>query len=116
MPLVRQELIDAGYQVKTFEDKYITRDNRLSIQKIVLCTGFEIKKTVVKEGSCCDMKMTLVVMNNPAQNEKSEYEVLGRSLMVRGKRSQWGDIYRECVGNLLKVPGLRKSLEIDTSE
>lgn len=111
MPLIREELSNAGYQMKTFDNDYMTRNKRLSIQKIILCKDFEIKKTMVKQGACYDMKLTLSVINNPIPEQNTQCEVWGRSLIVNGERKPWVDIYRECVNNLHKVPEFRKSLE-----
>lgn len=113
LPLIREELSNEGYQVKIFDSDYITRDKRLSIQRIVLCKHFEIKKTMVKQGVCHDMKLTLDVINNSQQQENTQCEVWGRSLVISGERKPWVDVYRECVSNLHKVPEFRKALEVD---
>lgn len=115
VPLIREELSNAGYQTKIFDNEYITRDKRLSIQKIILCKEFEIKKTMVKQGVCYDMKLILSVINNPQLEQNTRCEVWGRSLIVGGERKPWIDVYRECVSNLHKVPEFRRSLEIDSS-
>jgi len=115
VPLIREELSNAGYQIKIFDNEYITRDKRLSVQKIILCKEFEIKKTMVKQGVCYNMKLTLSVINNPQQEQNTQCEVWGRSLIVGGERKPWINVYRECVSNLHKVPEFRRSLEIDSS-
>ena len=113
--LIREVLSNKGYQVKRFDNEYITRDKRLSIQKIILCKEFEIKKTMVREGICYDMKLILNVIDNPQLEQNTQCEVWGRSLHAEGERKAWIDIYRECVSNLRKVPEFRKALEVDTS-
>jgi hypothetical protein len=115
IPLIRDELNNAGYQVKRFDNDYITRDKRLSIQKIILCKEFEINKIMVKQGACYDMKLTLDVINNPEQEQNIRCEVWGRLLVVSGESKPWTDIYRECVSNLHMAPEFRRSLEIDPS-
>ncbi|MHC4631703.1 MAG: hypothetical protein ACYS9C_10600, partial [Planctomycetota bacterium] len=113
LPLIREELSSEGYQVKIFDNDYITRDKRLSIHRIVLCKQFEIQKTMVKQGTCYDMKLTLDVINNPQHQENTQCEVWGRSLVISGERKPWVDVYRECVSNLHKVPEFRKALEVE---
>lgn len=115
VPLIREQLSNAGYQTKVFDNEYITRAKRLSIQKMILCTAFEIKKTMVKQGVCYDMKLTLRILNNPQLEQDTQCDVWGRSLIVGGERKPWIDVYRECVNNLHNVPEFRRSLETDSS-
>ncbi len=115
VPLIREELNKAGYQTRMFDNDYMTRDKRLSVQKIVLCKEFKIKKTMVKEGVCYDMKVTLDVIDNPGWEQNGQCEIWGRLLVAGGERKPWVDVYRECVGNLRKVPEFRRGLETDSS-
>ena len=113
LPLIREELRNEGYQVRIFENHYMTREKRLSVQRIILCKEFEINKTMVKEGACYDMKFTLSVMNNPEHRQNTQYEVWGRSLVIPGAGKPWAGVYRECIFNLLKMSEFRKALEAD---
>lgn len=114
LPLIRQELLSEGYRIETLDDDYMTREKRLSVQKIILFTGFDIKETLVKEGKCYDMKLTVDILSNPEQQHIANYEIWGRAVLSRGETRQWADVYRECVNNLPKVAGFREALEVNT--
>ncbi|MHC4647356.1 MAG: hypothetical protein ACYTBJ_17835 [Planctomycetota bacterium] len=113
VPLVQEELRNEGYQVKTFDNDYITRNERLSIHRIILCKEFQIKKTMVREGACYDMKLTLNVINNPQQERNTQCEVWGRLLSAGGEVRPWVEVYKECVCNLGRMHEFRKALEVD---
>ncbi len=115
VPLVRDELKNIGYEVKTFDNEYITREQRLSIKKIILCKGFEIKQTVVTQGICFDMKLVFDIVDNPELINHNECEVWCRSVKALDEQKSWDELYKECVNNLRLVPEFRNSLEINSS-
>jgi hypothetical protein len=110
VPLMRAELISEGYQIKMFGSDYITRERRLSIQKLILCKDFNVNKTMVREGQCFDMKLSLIVINNLQQDQKSQCEIWARLVLGKDESMQCSDIYRTCVANMRKVPEFRRSL------
>ena len=116
VPLIREELSHAGYPIIMFVNQYITREKRLSIQKVIFCKAFEIKKIIVKEGICYDMHLTLEVIDYPQQEQSTTCQVWGRSLVDKGQTASWDTIYRECVSNLRYAPEFRKALEVDASD
>ncbi|MBN2312523.1 MAG: hypothetical protein JXM79_01250, partial [Sedimentisphaerales bacterium] len=116
VPLVRDELRNIGHPVIVFLNQYITREKRLSIQKVIFCKEFEIKKTMVREGICYDMHLTLEVVNYPQQEQTTLCQVWGRSLVDKDKTASWDDIYRVCVSNLRYAPEFREALEVDASD
>jgi len=110
VPLMKAELISEGYQVKMFGPDYITREKRLSIQRLILCKDFNVNKIMVKEGQCFDMKLTVIVINNHQQEQKSQCEIWARLLLSKDESRQWNDIYGTCVANMRKSPEFRKCL------
>lgn len=110
-PLIRDALAENGYRVERFENQYITREKRLALQRIILCSGFEIKKTRVQEGMCYDMKLTLTVLQNPNQANRTQIDVWGRSVIKNGEHREWTELYNACILNLLNAPEFRQSLE-----
>lgn len=110
--LIREELRRAGYVVATYENEYITREKRLALDKMVFFTGFEMKKTLVKEGACFDMKLTLLSMDNPNMERKEVYEVWGRCVLTPEETKPWKEIMRMCVANIVMLPEFRQSLAI----
>lgn len=113
--LMQQELKDMGYKIMDLSQDYLTRSRRLGINKVVLFQNFDIKKTMVKEGLCFDMKLNTITINYPNNDDAEECEIWGRCFIPNGQTIQWADVYRECVSNLHKVPEFRRSLEIDSS-
>ena len=109
--LIREELRGAGYEVKTYRNEYLTREKRLALDKMVFFTGFEMKKTLVKEGACFDMKLTLLTMDNPNTERKDAYDVWGRCVLTSEDTKPWKDIMRTCVANIVMLPEFRQSLE-----
>jgi hypothetical protein len=109
--LIREELREAGYDVKVYHNEYLTRKKRLALNKLVFFTGFEIKKILVKEGSCFDMKLTLISMNNPDMEQRAKYEVWGRCVLASEETKPWKEVMRTCVANILMVPEFRQTLE-----
>lgn len=110
--LIRQVLIEKGFTVENFENQYLTRQKRLSVNRIILCKSFEIKKIRVQEGVCYDMKLTLVVMDNADQNRVTDCEIWGRSVVHTGERKDWNLIYQDCVANLCKVREFKTAIEL----
>ena len=113
--LMQQELKNMGYAIMDFNKDYPTRNKRLGINKIVLFHNFDMNKTMVKEGVCYDMKLNIIIVNNPNNDNTEECEIWGRCFVPAKQTKLWVDVYRECVSNLNKVPEFRRSLEIDSS-
>lgn len=111
--LIREELKSEGYEVKVFDNDYLTRQKRLAVKKLIFFEGLDIKKTMIKEGACFDIQLTVKVVDNPDMNQSTQCEIWGRSLILGDERKPWVDVYRKCVSNLHKVPEFRKALEMD---
>jgi hypothetical protein len=110
--LIREELQSEGYEIKAFTNEYLTRQKRLMLHKLILFEAFEITKTMVREGACFDMKLTVKIVDNLDPNRVSQSEIWGRSLLLDDKKKQWVDIYRDCVTNIRRAPEFRQSLEL----
>jgi hypothetical protein len=111
--LIREELKREGYEVKVFDDEYITRQKRLMVNKLILFEAFGINKTIIKEGVCYDMKLNVKVVDNPDQNQSTQCEIWGRSLISRDETKKWIDILSDCVRNMAKAPEFRDALELN---
>lgn len=112
-PLIRDALTQQGYSVKCFENQYMTREKRLSLQRIILCDGFEIKRIRVQEGVCYDMKLSVTVLHNPEQTNQARFDVWGRSVVGVDEKVEWSKLYSICVFNLFNMPEFRQALELD---
>ncbi len=111
--LIREELKSEGYEIKVFDNEYLTRQKRLTVKKFILLEAFDISKTIIKEGACYDMKLNVKVVDNPNQSKSKQCEIWGRSLVLQDETKQWVDILNECVRNMTKVPEFRKALELN---
>ena len=114
--LIREELKSQGYEVKVFTDDYLTRQKRLMVEKLILFEEFDIKKTMIKEGACFDMKLTVKIVNNPDFDQSEQCQVWGRSLILEDETKQWADIMKDCVRNIPNVPEFRRALELNPVE
>ena len=110
--LMREELQSEGYQVKVFTNEYLTRQKRLMLHRLVLFEAFEITKTMIKEGACFDMKLTVKVVDNRNPDHSAQCEIWGRSLILGDEKKKWVDIFRDCTTNMRKAPEFRQSLEL----
>jgi hypothetical protein len=108
--LIREELQNAGYEVKHFQNEYITRKKRLAIEKMVFFQEYEIKDTLVKEGICYDMKLTVKAMDHPELELIDQCEVWGRCIVPNGETKPWKDVMKMCVKNLFIIPEFRQAL------
>jgi hypothetical protein len=111
--LIREELESEGYEVKVFADDYLTRHKRLMLNRLILFEAFDIKKTMIKEGACFDMKLTVKVVDNPDLEQSTQCEIWGRSLVLGDETKNWEDILKDCVRNMRKAPQFRKALELN---
>lgn len=111
--LIREELKSEGYEIKVFDNEYLTRQKRLMINKLVFFEAFDINKTMINEGACYDMKLNVKVVDNPDQNRTKQCEIWGRSLLSKDETRQWIDIFNDCVKNMAKVPEFREALELN---
>jgi len=111
--LIREELESEGYEVKVFTDDYLTRQKRLMLKKLIFFEAFDINKTMIKEGACFDMKLTVKVLDNPDLNQSTQCEIWGRSLILGDETKNWEDILKDCVRNMRKAPELRQALELN---
>lgn len=111
--LLRLKLEDLGYQVQDFTERYPTRQKRLGVNKVVICQGFSVNKTVFKEGTCYDMKLVARVVDTDTGHDQFEvFEVHGRSFIPHGETATYADIFKDCIDNIANVPDLRMSLEL----
>lgn len=114
--LIREELKSQGYEVKVFADDYLTRQKRLMVKKLIFFEEFDIRKTMIKEGACFDMKLTVKIVNNPDFDQSEQCQVWGRSLVLENETKQWEDIIKDCVRNIRNVPEFRRALELNPVE
>ena len=111
-PQIQKVMVEKGFAVKNFENQYLTRQKRLSVDRIVLCKNFEIKKIRVQEGICYDMKLTLSVVDNANPDHITDCDIWGRSVVPSGVQKNWDSIYHDCIANLCKVDAFKTAIEL----
>ncbi len=111
-PLMKEAMRKEGYRVEDFEDTYITRKKRRSINFIILCREIEILVTQVAEGICYDLKISISIHSNDGSDNIVFLDAWSRTLLDRGESRTWPDLYRKSVQNLLNNPKFRNALKI----
>ena len=112
LPIMKETLIKQGYRVETFENDYITREKRLSIHRIILLQDLEVKRTLVHEGICYDVKVGIAVISNQNPEKSDLFDAWSRSVLKPNESRPWPELYILSIENLFKILEFRQSLEL----
>ena len=109
--MVSHAVSDAGLGLVSYtDDKYLTRSERLSIEKQIVVKSLGVEQTKVKEGECYDVKMVVEVVDYPNLNSINECVVPCRVVVPEGEEVNLEELCEKCSQNITKVIEFRNAV------